>query len=207
MAPTSLFGPHPRRRPPSGVWRSASITIPAQTVCRIQSLVCNLGRGLGFHQTCSAGGPQDPVLADRPPRVQPAGRGLCVLAFDGGGFRGYASLLMLKRLLRGIVPESKIPVYPYQYFDIICGTGTGGLIAIMLSVLHLDIDTAISCYKRALIREGRQRWWWGQDSRHTLTTAMREALEEHGCVNRLMASPAHDKGCKVRIMYISSPYI
>jgi hypothetical protein len=37
---------------------------------------------------------------------------------------------------------------PCQYFDLIAGTGTGGLIAIMLGRLRLDLETCMDVYVR-----------------------------------------------------------
>lgn len=56
---------------------------------------------------------------------------------DGGGVRGLASLLILKRLMYRLKPsddEYKLPK-PCDVFDFIVGTSTGGLIAIMLGRL------------------------------------------------------------------------
>ena len=55
---------------------------------------------------------------------------LCLLSLDGGGVRGLASLLILKRIM--YVLDSKVdadierPLLPYKYFDMIAGTSTGG---------------------------------------------------------------------------------
>lgn len=38
------------------------------------------------------------------------------------------------------------PLLPCQYFDLIAGTSTGGLISIMLGTLQMDIDTCINEY-------------------------------------------------------------
>ncbi|CAN9247402.1 unnamed protein product [Alternaria alternata] len=70
-----------------------------------------------------------------------------ILCLDGGGVKGLAELLILKRLLRVIQnktgsPSQKLPL-PYEYFDIICGTSTGGLIALLIGRLRLSIDDAI----------------------------------------------------------------
>ena len=62
-----------------------------------------------------------------------------ILALDGGGVRGLSSLLILQKLMNEIQRlngESESPL-PCQYFDLICGTSTGGLIAIMLGRLHM----------------------------------------------------------------------
>ena len=55
------------------------------------------------------------------------------MAIDGGGVRGLVSLLILRRLMHLISPKD--PPKPCQVFDVIAGTSTGGLIAIMLGRL------------------------------------------------------------------------
>ena len=52
------------------------------------------------------------------------GKDLCLLALDGGGIRGLSSLQILKQLMESINPQS--PPKPYDYFDMIGGTSTGG---------------------------------------------------------------------------------
>ena len=52
---------------------------------------------------------------------------------DGGGVRGLSSLLILQDLMHLISPDGTL--LPYQLFDMICGTSTGGIIAIMLGRL------------------------------------------------------------------------
>jgi predicted acylesterase/phospholipase RssA len=69
---------------------------------------------------------------------------LCLLSLDGGGVRGLSTLLILKRLLEAINPED--PPKPCDYFHMICGTSTGGLIALMLGRMRLTIDQCIAAY-------------------------------------------------------------
>jgi len=56
----------------------------------------------------------------------------CILSLDGRGIRGMSSLFILKELMEQI--KMKIGVTetprPCEYFDLIGGTSTGGLIAI-----------------------------------------------------------------------------
>ncbi|MCJ1434912.1 hypothetical protein MMC27_004282 [Xylographa pallens] len=80
----------------------------------------------------------------------PYPRALRLLALDGGGVRGLSELLILKRLMHRIDPQTKdrkLPK-PCDYFDVMYGTSTGGLVAIMLGRLELDIDTCIERYIR-----------------------------------------------------------
>jgi len=70
---------------------------------------------------------------------------LRILSLDGGGVRGISSLYILKELMAQASlqlaadkpndPRS-IP-RPCQVFDMICGTSTGGLIALMLGRLEM----------------------------------------------------------------------
>jgi patatin-like phospholipase/acyl hydrolase len=74
------------------------------------------------------------------------------LAFysDGGGFRGLSSLYILKglmtRLDQQVDQAVQRPLLPCDFFDLIAGTSTGGIIAIMLGVLYMDVETCISKY-------------------------------------------------------------
>jgi patatin-like phospholipase/acyl hydrolase len=51
---------------------------------------------------------------------------LSLLALDGGGVRGLSALMILKQLMETIDPEN--PSKPCEYFDMIGGTSTGGLV-------------------------------------------------------------------------------
>jgi len=86
-------------------------------------------------------------------------RPLRILSLDGGGVRGISSVLLLKDVMDEIANEEEKkrrekakkpadsgndaegstegpgPIQPCGYFDLICGTSTGGLIAIMLGRL------------------------------------------------------------------------
>lgn len=67
-----------------------------------------------------------------------------LLALDGGGVRGLSSLMILRRLMATVDPDA--PPKPCDYFDMIGGTSTGGLIAIMLGRLQMTVDECIDAY-------------------------------------------------------------
>ncbi|CAE6432310.1 unnamed protein product, partial [Rhizoctonia solani] len=67
-------------------------------------------------------------------------------AEDGGGVRGLSSLIILREMMRRIEYARAINVNPYEHFDVIAGTGTGGISACMLGRLQMPIDKAISEY-------------------------------------------------------------
>jgi patatin-like phospholipase/acyl hydrolase len=73
-------------------------------------------------------------------------RPLRVLVMDGGGVRGLSEILMLKDLMQRLQfqeeeamqrPKGGPLPQPWKYFDLICGTSTGGLLAIMLGRLRM----------------------------------------------------------------------
>ncbi|KAF2495319.1 FabD/lysophospholipase-like protein [Lophium mytilinum] len=80
---------------------------------------------------------------------------LRILSLDGGGVRGYSMLILLQELMHrtfveveGRAPKRHEIPKPCEHFDLIGGTGTGGLIAIMLGRLRMDIDTSKDVYVR-----------------------------------------------------------
>ena len=81
---------------------------------------------------------------------------LRLLSLDGGGVRGLSSLMVLEDLMESIMKEEQrlkirprndntIPK-PCDYFDLIGGTSTGGIIAILLGRLRLDVRRCIEIY-------------------------------------------------------------
>lgn len=69
--------------------------------------------------------------------------------------RGYSMLIILQELMyrtyvecEGKAPRREQIPKPCDHFDLIVGTGTGGLIAIMLGRLRLDLETCKETYVR-----------------------------------------------------------
>ncbi|KAL6714253.1 hypothetical protein ACLMJK_007676 [Lecanora helva] len=89
------------------------------------------------------------------------GQELRLLALDGGGVRGLSSLIILEQLMETI--DSVSPPKPCDYFDMIGGTSTGGLIAVMLGRLKLSISECIDAYLALLDRVFQKK-------RHRVTT-------------------------------------
>jgi patatin-like phospholipase/acyl hydrolase len=87
-----------------------------------------------------------PKAASLPVQSKSLGHIPRILALDGGGVRGLSSLLIVRSLMHEVQrilvdngqakTGDKLPI-PCQYFDLICGTSTGGLIAIMLGRLRM----------------------------------------------------------------------
>ncbi|KAL6239201.1 hypothetical protein BDW75DRAFT_227346 [Aspergillus navahoensis] len=118
---------------------------------------------------------------------------LRILSLDGGGVRGYSMLILLQELMHRIYVEiegkpprrDQIPK-PCDYFDLIAGTGTGGLIALMLGRLRLDLETCKDVYVRMTRRVFEtDKTFAGIPFRSTLfkasklEEAIRECVREH----------------------------
>ncbi|KAH8834602.1 hypothetical protein DL96DRAFT_1581063 [Flagelloscypha sp. PMI_526] len=64
-------------------------------------------------------------------------KGLRLLSFDGGGLRALSQALIIREMLRRIRYDAGLrePPKVADYFDVICGSGFGGLLAIMSGIL------------------------------------------------------------------------
>ncbi|GBF89188.1 phospholipase A [Raphidocelis subcapitata] len=79
------------------------------------------------------------IALGRPP-IGRLGRGVRILAMDGGGMKGMAMV----ELLRQIERRAGRPIW--QLFDVIGGTSTGALLAIAVGVLRLSLDACNDMY-------------------------------------------------------------
>ncbi|KAJ6572793.1 hypothetical protein DFH09DRAFT_1362342 [Mycena vulgaris] len=81
--------------------------------------------------------------------IRATDRGVRVLSLDGGGAGALTELLILERMMYRTKIEGgldKIPS-PCDYFEVIGGTGTGGVIALMLGRLRMSVADAIKAYE------------------------------------------------------------
>ena len=65
-----------------------------------------------------------------------------ILSIDGGGIKGLYSSTILEIL------EERYNCKSYEYFDMLCGTSTGGLIALALSAGKSAKDISKMCSSR-----------------------------------------------------------
>ncbi|KAI9931191.1 hypothetical protein MW887_010851 [Aspergillus wentii] len=74
---------------------------------------------------------------------------LRLLALDGGGVRGLSELIIIHQLMLRIQRQNNLrsTPKPCDIFDLIGGTSTGGLVAIMLGRLKLSIEEAIDEFR------------------------------------------------------------
>lgn len=75
-------------------------------------------------------------------KARPVGKqGLRILSMDGGGMKGLATVQMLKQIEEG--SGRRI----HEMFDLICGTSTGGMLAIALGVKLMSLEQCEEIYK------------------------------------------------------------
>ena len=83
--------------------------------------------------------------------ILPPARTLRVLSLDGGGVKGYTTLLILQRIFRTLKNIADLDddsvLRPCDVFDLIVGTSTGGIIATMLGRLEMSIEDALEQYE------------------------------------------------------------
>lgn len=72
---------------------------------------------------------------------QVAKQGLRILAMDGGGMKGLATVQILKEIEKGTGKKIN------ELFDLICGTSTGGMLAIALGIKLMTLDQCEEIYK------------------------------------------------------------
>lgn len=91
-------------------------------------------------------------------------------------------------------------LFPCQVFDLVCGTSTGGLVALLLGRFGLDCSTAIKAYKNLVISVvgDADRNSWDKllkssdfDSKAYELALEKLAVEYGGDVNPLMMLPAN----------------
>ncbi|KAE8385569.1 hypothetical protein BDV23DRAFT_16028 [Aspergillus alliaceus] len=134
--------------------------------------------------------------------------GLCLLSLDGGGVRGLSTLYILKHLMNRLNQErpDRGPLKPCEVFDLIGGTSTGGLIAIMLGRLEMSVDDCIETYIKLIstIFEKKSRWPVNLSgnirSRFDATkleSAIKEVVTSHGAKEMDLFNDGAKRGCRV----------
>ncbi|XP_027088093.1 phospholipase A I-like isoform X2 [Coffea arabica] len=68
-------------------------------------------------------------------------RGLRILSMDGGGMKGLATVRMLKEIEKGTGKQI------HELFDLICGTSTGGMLAVALAIKLMSLERCEEIYK------------------------------------------------------------
>ncbi|EUC66976.1 nephrocystin-3 protein [Rhizoctonia solani AG-3 Rhs1AP] len=110
---------------------------------------------------------------------------------DGGGVSGLSSLVILQELMKRVQTQLGLPDVPRpcEMFDLIAGTGTGGIIAVLLGRLELRVENAIEAYQD-IIREGfsESKYLSGETYKATnMENAIKRVVERYtGQVNTMM---------------------
>ncbi|KAL8721873.1 MAG: hypothetical protein Q9181_007615 [Wetmoreana brouardii] len=137
--------------------------------------------------------------------------GLCLLSLDGGGVRGLSTLYILQNVFTQINYERSLtglpPVKPCEVFDLIGGTSTGGLLAIMLGRLEMDIYECISCYTDLMRKvfgqkKSRLPFTWhgktkGRFDSSILKSAIEKVIAERGVPMQEQLDNGNARGCRV----------
>ncbi|OJD27184.1 hypothetical protein ACJ73_01426 [Blastomyces percursus] len=135
--------------------------------------------------------------------------GLCLLSLDGGGVRGLSSLRILQGLMERVNHERAVvnlpSVKPCDLFDLIGGTSTGGLIAIMLGRLEMDVDQCIAEYSRMIQQIFKKKSFpvdWkgkvkGRFDTGILTNSLRETLLSLGVSAADSLNDGEERKCRV----------
>ncbi|KAJ7967666.1 Patatin [Quillaja saponaria] len=72
---------------------------------------------------------------------QVAKQGLRILSMDGGGMKGLATVQILKEIEKGTGKRI------HELFDLICGTSTGGMLAVALGIKLMTLEECEEIYK------------------------------------------------------------
>ncbi|KAL4986567.1 hypothetical protein BDW68DRAFT_197978 [Aspergillus falconensis] len=79
-----------------------------------------------------------------PISIKPHGAGTRILSLDGGGVRGIVELTILQQIEKALGPG----LYIQDFFDLIVGTSTGGIIALGLGAQGLSVQDSIDEFRR-----------------------------------------------------------
>ncbi|MCJ1469310.1 hypothetical protein MMC07_007943 [Pseudocyphellaria aurata] len=87
---------------------------------------------------------------------------LNVLVLDGGGVRGFSSLIILEALLEKVREyahlEQSHVLKPHEVFQLVVGTSTGGLSGLMIGKLGMSVQDSIEEYptiSKSIFKDGR----------------------------------------------------
>ncbi|KAH8813744.1 acyl transferase/acyl hydrolase/lysophospholipase [Flagelloscypha sp. PMI_526] len=138
------------------------------------------------------------------------GEGIIALSFDHGNIAGHSPLELLEEIMGRLnydidnkkecvkwLQKNKRPVRPHDVFDIIGGSGTGGLIAGMLSCMQLDATQALDEYLglAGLLFPGPPSSRFASSPTSKLEDALKHLVKSHHPSHKkeapLIGTPAH----------------
>ncbi|KAH8813683.1 hypothetical protein DL96DRAFT_1685043 [Flagelloscypha sp. PMI_526] len=140
--------------------------------------------------------------------IQPSpGTGLRLLAFVGGGLRAVSQALIVRDMFHRLEDDHKLshPARISDYFDMICGSGLGGLLAIMCGILHMTgeqlVDEFVGLCKAVFLEQLdiTQRTVKLEEEMKRIVAKFSEGRaerkmfsQEDGCKTFVCAAPAHN---------------
>ncbi|KAL9001999.1 MAG: hypothetical protein Q9188_005051 [Gyalolechia gomerana] len=147
--------------------------------------------------------------------------GLYLLSLDGGGVRGLSTLYILKNIFTQLNHGRSLinlpPLKPCEVFDLIGGTSTGGLLAIMLGRLEMDINECISCYTELMKTVfGRKSshfplTWRGKIKERfdssKLKVAIEKVIADRGFSKQELLNNGNARACRVDVCATASEII
>ncbi|KAH8813726.1 acyl transferase/acyl hydrolase/lysophospholipase [Flagelloscypha sp. PMI_526] len=136
-----------------------------------------------------------------PPPALPPGEQKRILALDSGGLLGISELL----LLRTILGEDK---RPFDYFHLIGGSGTGGIIAILLGRFQMTVKQAEIMFYELIkpvaefIQKDQQRALNVQDLTNVFTNTLTKRLAalSNGQTPMMFPPNASEDDCKTFVL-------
>ncbi|KAG6875306.1 hypothetical protein C0992_004368, partial [Termitomyces sp. T32_za158] len=131
------------------------------------------------------------------------------ITIDDGGVRGLSELIILQEIMHRLMYMEKTQSLPKpcDYFDIIGGAGTGGVIALMLGRLHMPIDLAIHHYVLFCqkVFSDVKKWGIGPEKfkANVFESAMKDILQSTGFPEDVLMQE-NDPSCTSFVVAIPS---
>ncbi|KAI9869902.1 MAG: hypothetical protein M1830_004948, partial [Pleopsidium flavum] len=143
-------------------------------------------------------------------------KALLLLALDGGGIRGISELIILEEIMHRVkrIGNLERDPLPADYFDLICGTSTGGLIAILLGRLRLSVREAIDKY-RVLSKEvfsdkkspGKDGTFKASKLEKAIKDVMEAKLGAGRAEEKMFVSEGDSQACKTFVCAVAAQHI
>ncbi|KAF2798390.1 FabD/lysophospholipase-like protein [Melanomma pulvis-pyrius CBS 109.77] len=81
-----------------------------------------------------------------------------ILSLDGDGVRGFSTILLVESLVNAVCSKIGRRADPFQIFDLLAGTSSGGILAIMLGRLRMRAHKAREAYTQITRAMFVEKW-------------------------------------------------
>ncbi|KAG6875633.1 hypothetical protein C0993_008225, partial [Termitomyces sp. T159_Od127] len=131
---------------------------------------------------------------------------------DDGGTRGLSELLIIEELMNRIkyITNASVSPKPCEYFDMIGGVGTGGLIALMLGRLKMPIDQAIKEYVTLCSRVFSDKKWQSRNEKFKASVfeaSMEAMIKSSGLSPDALLQDDGSESCKNFVVALPAPHM